>query len=31
VTPWTLSLLALFGAIWLAMLSAMVYAVRVRA
>jgi hypothetical protein len=31
VTPWTLSLLALAGAIWLAMLSAMVYAVRVRA
>jgi hypothetical protein len=28
---WTLSLLALAGAIWLAILSAMVYAVRVRA
>jgi hypothetical protein len=31
VTTWTLSLLGLAGAIWLAMLSAIVYAVRVRA
>jgi hypothetical protein len=28
---WTLSMLALAGTIWLAILSAMVYAVRVRA
>jgi hypothetical protein len=31
VSTWTLSLLALAGAIWLAMLSAVAYAVRVRA
>ena len=31
VSAWILSLLSLAGAIWLAMLSAMVYAVRVRA
>jgi len=31
VSSWTLSLLALAGAIWFAMLSAVAYAVRVRA
>jgi hypothetical protein len=31
VTTWTLTLLALAGAIWLGIASAMVYAVRVRA
>jgi hypothetical protein len=31
VSTWTLSLLALAGTIWLAMLSAVAYAVRVRA
>jgi hypothetical protein len=31
VSVWILSLLTLAGAIWIAMLAAMVYAVRVRA
>jgi hypothetical protein len=31
VSAWNLSLLALAGAIWLAIFSAMIYAVRVRA
>jgi hypothetical protein len=31
VSVWIVSMLSLAGAIWIAMLSAMVYAVRVRA
>jgi hypothetical protein len=31
VSAWNLSMLSLAGAIWIAMLSAMVYAIRIRA